>query len=321
LTGAYSLLTRLRDVVSEEAIRFQKLLDKAKALARELEKENLLHIFPLRRRKITNVYGVDGFFTKLLSLLGKSVYVYRVVSVDGLSCRIVEVSEDVVVVEELASEDTGEYVEYKMMTVEAKFASKMASKAITLLDGPIVDPPRQPASQLTLREHAFYHEWRAETLGKVASRLIGYIKRPRSRHLSSRGLLEEYMDEEIATIILTIVLANDHNSIGVLGPIEPDGPLYSIYREKMGRLNVSFIMLPWWRRARGIEHVIALSEAVEVVYSTTPRGLEHPLPVFCAHKFANIGVEALDALARYTVTQLMGHFKSKHFKFTQLLLE
>lgn len=319
--GTHSLLAKLRDVALREATRFQRLLDKAKALARELEKENLLHIFPLRGRKIANVYGVDGFFAKLLSFLGKSVYVYRVVSVDGLSCRVVETCEDVVVVEELASEDAREYVEYEMMTVEAKLASRIASKAFTLLDGPIVDPPKQPASQLTLRKHAFYHEWRAETLGKVVGKLIGYIKRPRSRHFSSERLLEGYLDEEIATIVLAMALADNRDSVGVLGPLELDGPLYSIYREKMGKLNVSFIMLPWWQRARSIEHVVALSEAVEVVYLTTPRGLEHPLPVFCAHKLANIDIGALDVLARYTVAQLTSRFKSKHFKFTQLLLE
>ena len=317
----HNLLSRLKNVVLGEVTRLQKLLDRAKVLARELEKENLLHILPLRIQKISNVYGVDGFFAKLFSVFGRSAYVYRVVSVDGLSCRVVEVSEDVVMVEDLASEDTREYVEYKMMAVEAEYASKMASKAITLLDGPIVDPPRQPTSQLTLREYAFYHEWRAEILGKSASRLIGYIKRPRSRHLSSKGILEEYVDEEIATIILATAMDNDSGSVGVLGPIELDGPLYSIYKEKMGKLNVSFIMLPWWQKARGVEHVTTLSKTVEVICSTTPRGLEHPLPVLCAHKLANIGVEALDALSKYAVTQFIDYFKSKHFKFTQLLLE
>ncbi|HIQ10732.1 MAG TPA: hypothetical protein EYH26_01980 [Pyrodictium sp.] len=319
--NTHNLLSRLRDIVSGEATRLQKLLDKAKALARELEKENLIHIFPLCEYKITNVYGVDGFFAKLFSVFGRSLYVYRVVSVDGLNCRVIEVGEDVVVVEELASEDTREYVEYKMMAIEAKFASKTASKATTLLDGPIVDPPRQPTSQLALREYAFYHEWRAETLGKVADKLIGYIKKPKSCHLSSKGFMAEYMDEEIATIILVTALDDKRDSIGVLGPIELDSPLYDIYREKMGRLNVSFIMLPWWRRARGIEHAILFSEAVKIVCSTTPYGLEHPLPVLCAHKFANIGAEALDALAKYAVTRFMDYFKSKHFKFTQLLLE
>jgi len=321
LMGTSNLLSRLKDVVLEEASRLQKLLDRAKALIRELEKENLLHILPIRVQKGLSVYGVDGFFAKLFSIFGRSVYMYRVVSVDGLSCRVVEIGEDVVVVEDLASEDTREYVEYKMMAVEAEYASKMASKAITLLDGPIVDPPKQPTSQLTLKEYAFYHEWRAEILGKSASRLIGYVKRPRSCHLSSKFVPEGYVDEEIATIILSMAINDNSNSVGVLGPIELDGPIYDIYKEKMGRLSISFIMLPWWRRARGVEHATSLSKTVEILCSTTPRGLEHPLPVLCAHKLANIGVEALDTLSRYAVTRLIDHFKGKHFKFVQLILE
>ncbi|NPA04974.1 MAG: DNA double-strand break repair nuclease NurA [Crenarchaeota archaeon] len=299
--AAGRLVERVVRLAEAEAERLQQLYREAGRLLRAVEALGLLHYLD-EPRGWGEAAGVDGFFMEVARTPGRRLYAYRVVGVNASprgSSGLLTVHEDVVAVEEAGGEEMEEYVEYAMMRVEAETAAELSGRYSVVLDGPIVDPPHMPYTEMAARSYGGYHAWRSRLLR--GRRVAGYVKRVRGRRLADllgrRGL----GDAELAYIILAKALEEHPEAAAAwLGPLSPgEGEPYSLYEG----VESAYLLTPWWRGVRGVEAWDA-GWGVELVVSTTPRGLQHPAPVEMAHEEAGRLALGADALRRLFLSRI-----------------
>ncbi len=286
-----------------------RLRSEASRLAARAEREGLLrrldHVEPPG-----SYAGVDGWLARVYTVYSQAVYYTRAVAV-----YMLDGSEDLGVLEDLillpvegGYEDCDEAAEYTMMTMEARLVLESSGRVpLVMVDGPLVDPPREPRSQLARRLHSNYHPSRAGLLREASRRalVVGYVKKPRGERLLAPLLEWRGYDLEVATVVLQTVAGEE---VVMLGPIELAGGVYDAYRLYGLRLCTAYTITPWWQYARRVEAECGrIEEAVALVHALTPRGAKHPVPVQLAHQEANRGREALGTLRSMLAGRLTSH--------------
>ncbi len=201
---------------------------------------------------------------------------------------------------EYGVEDADEAAEYDMMAMEARALLEASSHAeLLVVDGPLVDPPREPRGGVARVRHKGYHKLRATMLSKAFRRtlVVGFVKKPRSERLLAPILGWRGYDIDAATTVL-----EEYRGF-MLGPIRLRGGVYSEY-ESLG-ICTSYIMAPWWPHAARVEAPCSrIGEACSLLLALTPKGSLAPIPVQAAHQLASIGRSGVEGLRRALVEKI-----------------
>ncbi len=218
----------------------------------------------------------------------------------------------------------------------------------SFIDGPIVDPPRDPTEQGSriLNERyniTDYFEFRSKPFIEAFNYidhtfLTGYVKVPRNDRLLKDAftkmgidneLLKKYSgDSELAKMILTELIfeASAPKNIeiyGYIGPFKAEGGIYQKYMENdlaiyyiygmnRPRTGVFRLEIGFPRDFSDDRFIDKIFEyAYRVAISSTLPGNRHPLPVALAHRKCHISKGAAEVIYEMILSNLIKDTLSK----------
>ena len=304
-----SLALAVAEVARKLESNVRELVAWASRAARELADRGLVELLSCEDRRDASWAGVDGWYG-LVGRVGLTpVYYYRAVAVAG---GALAGSRDGIVYSPGSPEDeVHELASLAALMAEAVLARELEGVEVVVVDGPLADPPHEPRGALARSRLPRYHARRAGLLRDLVRRgvlLLGYAKRLSGRALASvlGALPAQLGDAELATAVLGTALREARSScFAVLGPL----PLASPAAEHYAALRpaVYYVMARWWASARRLEVPRGQADdALALLPSLVPRGLEHPAPVLLAHRLAAPSPAEIEA-ARMILARVTSH--------------
>ncbi len=336
------LISSASETVARLVHRVSRLRSELQRKVRELIDQGL--VFALEGGEFKgSAVGIDGSSNVILSLWGLHVFAVLVtrilINMQSKSIDIEYPYSFVDVVEDPSGNLYRDIVDEVMLASETVALSSVRGD-IVVIDGPIIDPPREPHDMsLDIVKRALgidlgdYHAWRAKTIRRAlegGKKVIGVVKRVRGsgellRYIYITDLSIVSSEELLATMLLNEARRElgCYDCTIVTKPIPLKLDLASVYMENGVNVVVSYVMFRGCDRVLRIEVACTAGSepevegAFRVLDALAPYGSCLPLPVALAHEKCRIGKDTAQLLRESVLSKIAISIGSEGLKLVE----